>query len=65
VTGRETAPGPAEERAAQVTLADLALRLSGGDPERAAVMLRPVLEAVGAVPYERAPGKYRFGAAVP
>lgn len=55
-------PSPAElERAACVTLADTALRLADGDRERAAVMLRPALQAIGAVPYGHAPGKYRFG----
>ena len=52
-----------ERRAACVALADLALRAAGGDPDTARTMLRPALEAIGALPYEKAPGKYRYGAA--
>ena len=58
---REAAVTAAEERAAQVTLADAALITAGGDTEAAKVLLREVLEAVGAVPYEPGPGRKHFG----
>lgn len=62
---RRSKPGTGErERAAWITLADLALRATDGDRDRAKEMLRPALQAIGAVPYEQArQHKYRYGAA--
>jgi hypothetical protein len=51
----------AQKRAACITLADLALRLAGGDRALAKGMLREALEAIGAVPYERTPPPYFYG----
>jgi hypothetical protein len=59
----EAAVSAGDLRSACVTLAGLALRAAGGDREAAGVMLRPVLEAIGAAAYEPGPGKYRYGAA--
>lgn len=62
-------PGPGSEdyaamlRQAGIRLAGQALQAAGGNRKRAAAMLRPALEAIGALPYEHAPGKYRWGAA--
>ena len=53
----------AQKRAACVTLADLALRLAGGDRQAARAMLRESLEAIGAIPYQRTPPPYFFGRA--
>ena len=50
-------------RQAGIRLAGIALRAQDGDEDRAAVMLRPALEAIGALPYEVAQGKYRWGQA--
>lgn len=55
--------GAGERRAACIALADLALRAAGGDPDAAKTMLAPALQAIGALPYDKAPGKYRYGAA--
>ena len=49
-------------REAGIRLAGKALKAAGGDKDAAKAMLRPVLEAIGALPYEPAP-KYRWGAA--
>ena len=49
---RDLAITAAQERAAHITLAALAITLHG---DNAAAALRPVLEAIGAVPYE--PGR--------
>ena len=51
----------AQERAACVTLAEIALRLAGGDRAAARGMLAGALEAIGAIPYQRTPGRYFFG----
>ncbi len=54
---KEAAITRAQERAAQVTLADRALIAADGDTEAAAVMLREALEATGFLPYEAAQPK--------
>jgi len=59
-------PGDHENYAADlaragVTLARAALRIAGGDEDAAKALLRPALEAIGALPYEPAPGKYHYG----
>jgi hypothetical protein len=46
---------PEQMRAACVTLADQALSAAGGDEQAAAEMLRPALEAIGAIPHR--PGR--------
>ena len=49
---KEAALTEAEERSAQVTLADGALIAADGDTREAAEMLREVLEIAGFLPYE-------------
>ena len=49
---KDAAVTAAEERSAQVTLADRALIAADGDPEAAKVMLREALEITGFWPYE-------------
>ena len=53
----------AARRQAAIRLAGAALTITRGDPEAAAEILRGPLEAIGALPYEPAAGKYRWGQA--
>jgi hypothetical protein len=53
----------AQQRAACVTLAGLALIAARGDEQAAKGMLREALEAIGAVPYQRTPAPYFYGQA--
>lgn len=54
VSEEEQRRAAAEDRAAQVTLADLALTVTGGDKAAAAEALREVLEAFKFIHYEPA-----------
>jgi hypothetical protein len=54
----------AQQRAACVTLAGLALIAARGDKQAAKGMLREALEAIGAIPYQRTPAPYFFGRAL-
>jgi hypothetical protein len=53
----------AQQRAACVTLASLALIAANGDRQAARGMLREALEAIGGVPYQRTPAPYFYGRA--
>lgn len=53
----------AAQRQAAIRLAALALKAARGDKKKAARMLRPALQAIGALPYDAAHGKYRWGQA--
>ncbi len=53
----------AARREAGIRLAGIALAVTGRDEDAAKAMLREPLEAIGALPYEQAPGRYRYGAA--
>ena len=53
----------AARRQAGIRLAGTALAAAGGDTDAAAAILREPLEAIGALPYEAASGKYRWGQA--
>ena len=54
---KEAAITGAQERSAQVTLADRALIAADGDPEAAKGMLREALEITGFLPYEPGSGR--------
>jgi hypothetical protein len=53
----------AARRQSGIRLAAAALTITGGDTDAAAEMLKDPLEAIGALPYEAAAGKYRWGQA--
>jgi hypothetical protein len=48
---------------AGIRLAGIALTITRGDTKAAAAILRGPLEAIGALPYEAAAGKYHYGQA--
>jgi hypothetical protein len=48
-------------RQAAIRLTGAALTITRGDAEAAAAILRGPLEAIGALPYEAAPGKHHHG----
>ena len=56
---RETGITSAQQRAACITLAGLALQAAG--PEAAGPVLRGVLEVIGVIPYPVPPGRKQFG----
>ena len=58
---KEAAITGAQERSAQVTLADRALIAADGDTDAAKAMLREALEITGLIPYEPGPGRKHFG----
>src|ERR1035441_10216567 len=58
---KEAAVTGEQSRAACITLAGRALAAADGDEETARPMLREALEAIGALPYEAAPGRKQFG----
>ena len=58
---KEAAVTGEQSRAASVRLAGRALAAADGDEETARPMLREALEAIGALPYEAAPGRKQFG----
>ena len=57
---KEAAVTEAQERSAGITLAWVALRITGGDQEAAKEMLGEVLEAAGFIPYEAVQLKRRI-----
>ena len=48
-------------REATVRLLGAVLTITRLDADEAKTLIRPALEAIGARPYDRAPGKYHFG----